>query len=320
MDTEVTFQGGSGLRIAGVLAIPPYVRDGISVVLVGGSGPSTRDNDGFFVPLRKHLRNAGIMVLSYDKRGVGDSQGGWETATVDDLAADACAALAFLRHQPGTNPDRASIFGHSEGGWVALRACLEDEPPALMVLNSCPGVSFIDSEVFAQERAGLSPIEASEWRRLLGGLVKMADDGQCVHAARHQLDGARQQTWFQRVEAAGFDLTDTMWSQLRAWGSYDPGVDLRQCGVTTRALFGGDDPLVPVDDSIKAYDRTAALAGRSHANRVFPGAGHRMSSRDSAEPVPGYLEYVRRSVVSVPSGRGSRLAPGEDNTDHSRFH
>ena len=298
MESEICFRGGGDLHIAGLIATPSDGLSAAGVVLVGGSGPSDRDNDGFFVPVRAELRRAGIAVLSYDKRGVGGSEGAWESATVDDLAADAAAALAFLRNHPGVDPDRASLFGHSEGGWVVLRTCLSSEPPDFVVLNSCPGVSFIESEVFAQQAAGSSAAETAQFRNLLSELSEMADAERSADSARDRLAEARGAGLVDRLEAAGFELTETMWSQLRAWGLYDPEPDLRRCAVSTLALFGADDPLVPVQASIDAYDRTAMLAGRHQANQVFPGAGHRMAQRDSDELIPGYLEYVSRAISS----------------------
>lgn len=48
-------------------------------------------------------------MLSYDKRGVGASSGEWRDTTLEDLAADAVAALDFLRTQPGI---RVNQVGH----------------------------------------------------------------------------------------------------------------------------------------------------------------------------------------------------------------
>ena len=70
------------------------------VILVGGSGPSDRHNGGFFDALRTHLADAGVAVLTYDKRGAGKSTGEWASATVDDLAHDAAAAVAVLQAHP----------------------------------------------------------------------------------------------------------------------------------------------------------------------------------------------------------------------------
>jgi uncharacterized protein len=70
-------------------------------------------------------------VLSYDKRGVGSSSGDWLDSTLDDLAADATAALGFLCAQPEVRAGTAGLLGHSEGGGSSCAP-----PPAG---TTCPG-------------------------------------------------------------------------------------------------------------------------------------------------------------------------------------
>ena len=49
-----------GVSLAGTLALPPTDTPcGGGVVMIGGSGPADRDNDGLFPPIRRHLVNAG---------------------------------------------------------------------------------------------------------------------------------------------------------------------------------------------------------------------------------------------------------------------
>jgi pimeloyl-ACP methyl ester carboxylesterase len=64
------------------------------------------------------------------------SSGSWPSATVDDLAADAAAAVAALRSQPMVDQNAVCLFGHSEGGWVALR-CAVLARPRWLIVNSC---------------------------------------------------------------------------------------------------------------------------------------------------------------------------------------
>jgi pimeloyl-ACP methyl ester carboxylesterase len=118
---DVTFTSAD-VRLAGSLTVPD--RDGLvpGVVMVGGSGPADRTNDGYFSAIRRHLVDAGIAVLSYDKRGVGASSGEWRDTSLDDLASDALAALNILRTQPGIRASNVGLFGHSEGGWVVLHS------------------------------------------------------------------------------------------------------------------------------------------------------------------------------------------------------
>jgi uncharacterized protein len=72
---EVTFPGGNVVVAGTAASRPGSARDPAGVVMVGGSGPSDRDNGTCFPPIRRHLTGAGIAVLSYDKRGVGGSSG-----------------------------------------------------------------------------------------------------------------------------------------------------------------------------------------------------------------------------------------------------
>lgn len=73
---DVKFLNGVG-TLAGSLGVPAGAEASPGVVMTAGSGPSDRNNDTYFPPLRQHLLNAGFAVLSYDKRGVGESSGGW---------------------------------------------------------------------------------------------------------------------------------------------------------------------------------------------------------------------------------------------------
>jgi pimeloyl-ACP methyl ester carboxylesterase len=88
--------------------------------MIGGSGPTDRSNGGYFVAYLDQFTSDGIATLWYDKRGVGESSGNWAVGTLDDLADDAIAAISALRRVLGDSAP-VGLFGHSEGGWVALR-------------------------------------------------------------------------------------------------------------------------------------------------------------------------------------------------------
>ena len=70
-----------------------------TVLMWPGSGPSDRDNDVFFPPIREHLLGGGLAVASFDKRGVGGSTGDWRDAGIEEQADDARAIVAPA---PGT--------------------------------------------------------------------------------------------------------------------------------------------------------------------------------------------------------------------------
>jgi pimeloyl-ACP methyl ester carboxylesterase len=142
---------GNGFNLAGTLSqpsgIPPPESRGRfpAVLLVGGSGPTDRDETVAGLPifglLASPLADAGYYVLRYDKRGVGQSGGRGETATIQDYAEDVRAAIRFLRDRKDVDAKRIVLFGHSEGGLVALLAASRDDDIAGVVLAGVPSGS-----------------------------------------------------------------------------------------------------------------------------------------------------------------------------------
>jgi alpha-beta hydrolase superfamily lysophospholipase len=98
---EVRFASGD-VELAGTLRVPVGARGG-AVALVHGSGWQTRDGPfgGYLRAIAEYFAGAGVVVLTYDKRGCSESSGEWETASFADLAADACAAVDVLRGVDG---------------------------------------------------------------------------------------------------------------------------------------------------------------------------------------------------------------------------
>jgi pimeloyl-ACP methyl ester carboxylesterase len=100
-------------------------------------------------------------------------------------------------------------------------------------------------------------------------------------------------------------LDTAAWSQLGAWRHYDPGLDLDQLTTPTLAIFGSDDPLIPIRASIARMRDTAQRTARFQQITVFPGASHRLQAETS--PAPGYL-----ACLSTWS-REPRTRPDEGN-------
>ena len=119
-----------------------------AIVLVGGSGPTDRDETVFNIPvfgqLSSALADAGLLVIRYDKRGVGQSGGRLESAALADFAEDLRAVVKYTADRKDVNPKRIAVAGHSEGGAVALLAAAKDKRIAAVVLMAAPGVRGSD--------------------------------------------------------------------------------------------------------------------------------------------------------------------------------
>jgi hypothetical protein len=266
------------------------------VVMIGGSGPTERSNDGYFVAYRDQFTSRGIAALWYDKRGVGGSSGNWAAGTLDDLARDAMAAISALRHALG-DAVPVGLFGHSEGGWVALRAAAWSGRASFVVTNSCPGMTPGQADRLAFARA----IAAQAWPehdkaaalRLYDELAEAAADDREFAYVQRLLAAAPQHDMLRPYIEP---LDEAMWAFFKREHDHDPIPDCVSLRCPQLAIFGSADRLVPVQESVAAFTTAACAAGRhpmaTMTIHVVPGADHRL--RTGADAVPGahHLAYL----------------------------
>jgi pimeloyl-ACP methyl ester carboxylesterase len=108
--------------------------DGPIALLVHGDAEQDRTSEGGYLPMVNTLTDAGISVFSWDKPGVGASTGDWLDQGMQDRAAEAVAALAALRAQPGMEKRAIGLIGFSQGGWVLPRVPGLTKDAAFLVL------------------------------------------------------------------------------------------------------------------------------------------------------------------------------------------
>lgn len=116
-----------------------------AIILVPGSGPVDRDETVAGIPVFAQLANsladAGFLVVRYDKRGVGQSGGRDEAATIPDYADDVRAVIEFLRKRKDVDQKGIAVIGYSEGGLAALQAAANagSKKVAAVALLATPG-------------------------------------------------------------------------------------------------------------------------------------------------------------------------------------
>jgi pimeloyl-ACP methyl ester carboxylesterase len=153
-DAQV-FIPSNGFSLAGTISVPSTAQSAPTaakapvprlpaVILVPGSGPADRDESIAGVPIFAQLANvladAGFIVLRYDKRGIGQSGGRDESATIGDFADDVRAAVGFMGRRRDVDPKRIAIVGHSEGGMVGMLAASQmKKQVAALALLATPG-------------------------------------------------------------------------------------------------------------------------------------------------------------------------------------
>jgi uncharacterized protein len=149
---------GNGFVLAGTLSRPTSSAETrlAAVVLVGGSGPTDRDEMMYGVPVLGQIANAlaeaGFIVLRYDKRGIGQSGGRAEAASLADFAEDVRAAVKWLSDRKDVDAKRIAVAGHSDGGTVALMAAAREKRIAAAVVLGTSGVTGAELVLAQQQR------------------------------------------------------------------------------------------------------------------------------------------------------------------------
>ena len=147
-DEEVRV-AGSGFSLAATITKPvgqarPAAGRWPAVLLVPSSGSVDRDERVFGIPIFGQmagaLADAGFLVARYDKRGVGQSGGRPESASLEDYADDVRTMVRYLDRRPDVDQQRIVAAGHSEGGSVALLAASKENKLAGLALIATPGI------------------------------------------------------------------------------------------------------------------------------------------------------------------------------------
>ncbi|NND01243.1 MAG: alpha/beta fold hydrolase [Acidimicrobiia bacterium] len=120
--TDVSFVS-AGTQLAGTLTAPDGHGPYPTALILAGSGPIDRDGNakhlalGVSKDLAEWLAINGWGSLRFDKRGIGESAGDYQSTGFYEELADAETALNWLKAQPKTGP--IVIIGHSVGAIYA---------------------------------------------------------------------------------------------------------------------------------------------------------------------------------------------------------
>jgi dienelactone hydrolase len=290
-EQDVSLPGGAtDVTLAGTLTMPLGEGPHPAVVLMSGSGPQDRDESlpGMtlkpFALLADALARAGVAVLRYDDRGTAASTGDYPSATLADFTADGHAAFEWLRQQPGIDPARVGVLGHSEGGaYVATIGA--DDPDVAFVVGLAPmvrpGIELMLDQTRAIARSqGLTSEQAEATvdanRRLYE--AALSDDPDELERvtrvvmgevwdgldAEMQAQAGDRATWVEQQVAAQVPTLGSPW--FRALLRADPSADWARVDAPALGVFGGKDVQVIAGPESTALQQ--ALDGRDDRSRV----------------------------------------------------
>lgn len=255
-----------------------------AVVIVHGSEPDTKDH---YSEYSKAFSQNGIVALTYDKRGVGESEGNLWKSSMDDLANDAVAALNFLKQFEFVDSTRIGLWGISQGGWVITKAGMKSDGVKFLVCVSAPAMSpAIQNEYYINKRVlrnGGTKEYAQKLSRALNSYMESLKDtfdlrvlNSLIHSVKnHPLSYTAKSTSFLDF------LPDTVYPDLNTETVlmnpagrnyfYNPVPDWLRLNIPMLMFYGGKDDIVP---GKKCYPEVTALNKRNILTYFYPDADH----------------------------------------------
>jgi hypothetical protein len=276
-----------GLKLVGDLYCPDDLKPGerrAGIVLCHGY---TGVKDLYLPDNARVLNHAGYVVLTFDYKGWGDSEGTRSRLAPYSRVADVQAALSFLGAQPEVDADRLGIYGTSYGGatvvWVA--AIDERVKCAVSVVGIGNGTRWMRSVRRPDEYCDLLARSAKDRaKRALEGRSEMVKREEILLPDRQsaELAAAARRNNPAAVGEIPLEYVDDT-AQFNPEWVVDKIAPRPILFITT-----DDDRLVPPEESIQLHSR----AGEPKKLVILRGFGHYQVYQE-----PAFSQVMRETVA-----------------------
>ena len=253
MIKPITFKN-QGEQLVGILHTPDGLKSGEKapgLIMFHGFGENKVEHSRFFVQVARRLSDSGFVVLRFDFRGSGDSEGEFEDMTIPGETSDGERALTFLTKQRWVDKEAVGVLGLSMGGRVAAILASRDRRVRFLVLYSA-ALNHLRPKFLSG-----SDEESRKARE------RMLDSGEAV-----------------RINA-GLHLKKPFFDTL------DDIVPLNVMGrvsAPTLIVHSDGDEVVPMSDATKAFKIVKNL-NRKNELHIVKGGDHGFSEREHTQEV-----------------------------------
>lgn len=244
MIKPVTFTN-QGQQIIGILHIPDKLKPNMKapgIVMLHGFTGNKTEAHRLFVHVARSLCNSGYVVLRFDFRGSGDSDGEFEDMTLPGEVSDAERALTFLIRRRFVDNEKIGVIGLSMGGRVATILAYIDRRVKFAVLYSAAlgplGKRFLSQA----SKEALEKLNSGEPLEIPGG-------------------------WY--LKKTFFDTVDYI-VPLDIMGSIK---------IPMLIMHGDKDEVIPLEEAKKGYELVKDLNDRNEFH-VVKGGDHTFSKRE----------------------------------------
>ena len=237
-----------------------------AVVIVHGSDPVKRE-----MAFAKRLAKVGIAVLTYDKRGVGESGGIYvgpsvgtnniDSTNLNLLSQDANAAVKIFRTYLKDKKIPIGLVGFSQAGWIIPIAASKNPQIEFMVLFSCPTITTLEQLRF-----------------------QFYTNGNNNFWGNHTEAEAREHI---KNDVDRYQFTAT-----------DPKTSLTTLSIPGLWLFGENDIQIPVKLCIEQLNQLKAQ-GKPLEYTLFSKLGHNTAFDNDTAPFDISIQWIKQKTLSI---------------------
>ncbi len=263
-----------------------------ALILLPGGGTDARILMITPTYFAQRLAHCGMAALVYHKRGTGESGGNAMTMTMQDVLDDAVHAAHLLAMDERVDTTRMGAMGFSQGGRLApLVAALNPHIDAVVSVSG-PITSIQRTREYALEnsfrQAGVRPTRLDSamtlWNRHLS---LRAEASPRAHALR-ELDAViRDWNTFMPNGLLPPEWAHRERNEIMNSMGQDIMAPLHRMDEPWLALYGADDAVVPVGESLALLHAAMTQAGNDAVDvRVWAGANHGMVFTATRQDTP----------------------------------
>ncbi len=267
---DVKFES-QGITLAGSILTPK--KSFAAVVIVHGSDPVKREME-----FAKRLAKEGIAVLTYDKRGVGESGGVYvgpsvgtnniDTTNLNLLSEDANAAVNTFRTHLKDKKIPIGLVGFSQAGWIIPIVASKNSQIEFMVLFSCPTITTLEQLRFQFYTNGNNDF----WEN-------------------HTESDARKHT---KNDPDRYQFVAT-----------DPKIFLNALSIPGLWLFGEKDIQIPVKLCMEQLN-TLKAHGKPFEYTLFTELGHNTAFDNDSAPFDISIQWIKQKAIDIKKSKVSK--------------
>ena len=286
----------AGILLAGTLTKPKEGTNFPAAVLIAGSGRNDRNETpmGHFLLLSDFLTRNGYAILRLDKRGVGESEGSYISATTFDFAEDVEYAIEYLLTREDIDPSAIGLIGHSEGALIAPIIASENKELAFIIMMGGVGIQGKD----------LLLLQSAKMAQLSGMPQEQIDAISEQNRVLYEIaiEESNDSILVQRLQEANPDIEENMLNMLslnwfRTFLALDPDVYLSQVTCPVLGITGEKDIQCPPEENLAAMERSLQKAGNKHVElKSLEGLNHLFQTAETGSP----YEYEQIAEIIAP--------------------